>query len=214
MTVNHKDLTTTALHEPKDAHSASVDTTYVSDGAGSGTWQKIEDVGLKGISSGLTSGEFILSDGAGGFSGATIPHGTFYFVDITTPYTLTYPSTFTKIAPTTVAGGNPVDVTESTTGRLTYTGSVTRHFHIACDVSFDQTVGASRDIRFAVYKNGIKIANSEKIRTAVSGAKGMAAVHTDTMLAQNDYIELYAQNDGASGDLNIYTVYAFMMGMP
>ena len=41
MTVNHKDLTTTALHEPKGAHSASASTTYVANGSGSGTWQKI-----------------------------------------------------------------------------------------------------------------------------------------------------------------------------
>jgi len=39
--VQHANLTTTELHEPKDAHSASANTTYVSDGAGSGTWQKI-----------------------------------------------------------------------------------------------------------------------------------------------------------------------------
>ena len=41
MTVNHKDLTTTALHEPKGAHSASASNVYVANGSGSGTWQKI-----------------------------------------------------------------------------------------------------------------------------------------------------------------------------
>jgi|TARA_Y100000296_G_scaffold80058_1_gene104899 hypothetical protein len=39
--VQHKDLTTTELHEPKDADSAAANTVYVFDGAGSGTAQKI-----------------------------------------------------------------------------------------------------------------------------------------------------------------------------
>ncbi len=39
MTVNHKDLTGAALHEPKGIASAAVDTVYVADGAGSGSFQ-------------------------------------------------------------------------------------------------------------------------------------------------------------------------------
>lgn len=38
MSTNHKNLTGTELHEPKGAASASVGTTYIADGAGSGTW--------------------------------------------------------------------------------------------------------------------------------------------------------------------------------
>tara|TARA_R110000772_G_scaffold211797_1_gene322315 strand:- start:252 stop:749 length:498 start_codon:yes stop_codon:yes gene_type:complete len=41
MTVNHKDLTTTALHEPKGVAGASASTVYVANGSGSGTWQKV-----------------------------------------------------------------------------------------------------------------------------------------------------------------------------
>jgi len=41
MTVNHKDLTTTALHEPKGVAGASASNVYVANGSGSGTWQKI-----------------------------------------------------------------------------------------------------------------------------------------------------------------------------
>jgi hypothetical protein len=38
----HSDLTDPELHEPKGVSSASVNTVYVADGAGSGAWQKIE----------------------------------------------------------------------------------------------------------------------------------------------------------------------------
>jgi hypothetical protein len=39
--VQHADLTGADLHEPKGADSASVNTVYVADGSGSGTWNKI-----------------------------------------------------------------------------------------------------------------------------------------------------------------------------
>lgn len=39
---SHADLTGADLHEPKGADSASLDTVYVADGAGSGAWQKVE----------------------------------------------------------------------------------------------------------------------------------------------------------------------------
>ena len=39
--VQHSTMAGSDLHEPKGSGSASVNTTYVSNGAGSGTWQKI-----------------------------------------------------------------------------------------------------------------------------------------------------------------------------
>lgn len=38
----HKDLPDAQLHEPKGVSSASINTVYVSDGAGSGTWKKVD----------------------------------------------------------------------------------------------------------------------------------------------------------------------------
>ncbi len=39
--VQHRDLTGASLHEPKGADSATLGQVYVSDGAGSGTWQNV-----------------------------------------------------------------------------------------------------------------------------------------------------------------------------
>jgi len=39
MTVSHKDLPNAQLHEPKGISAASVDTTYVANGTGSGVWR-------------------------------------------------------------------------------------------------------------------------------------------------------------------------------
>lgn len=41
--VQHSALTGASLHEPKGAASASANTVYVADGAGSGTWEKIDE---------------------------------------------------------------------------------------------------------------------------------------------------------------------------
>ena len=46
----HASLTGANLHEPKGADSASVDTVYVSDGAGSGSWSKIDSSNLDATS--------------------------------------------------------------------------------------------------------------------------------------------------------------------
>lgn len=43
--VAHKNLTGTNLHEPKGADSAAVYSTYVSDGAGSGSWVVLRNIG-------------------------------------------------------------------------------------------------------------------------------------------------------------------------
>ena len=44
----HSSLTGSDLHEPKGISSASADTVYVADGAGSGTWEKITNDSLAG----------------------------------------------------------------------------------------------------------------------------------------------------------------------
>lgn len=43
MTIAHSLLTGADLHEPKGSDSATADSVYVADGAGSGTWEKITD---------------------------------------------------------------------------------------------------------------------------------------------------------------------------
>jgi hypothetical protein len=44
--VEHVDIVDPEIHEPKGVASASVDTVYVADGAGSGTWQKVDEAVL------------------------------------------------------------------------------------------------------------------------------------------------------------------------
>ena len=139
---------------------------------------------------------------------ASAPSGSIYFYNVSTPYTLTYPSVFTKAAPTTTGSGSPTLITEGTNARLTYTGASTTSLDVAYVISFDQASGANRDIQAAIYKNGTVVPGSQAIVTASSGQKHQLVCHADVSVSLNDYIEIYMKNDGASGDVR---VYAFTM---
>lgn len=88
MATAHSALTGAELHEPKGASGASSNQTYVSNGAGSGTWSEPEPKGVIGE----TAGKVYVSDGSN--SGAWTPR--FYTVsgmltDISTAETVYVP---------------------------------------------------------------------------------------------------------------------------
>lgn len=66
MTIQHSQIPDIYLHEPKGAAGAVVNTVYVSDGLGSGSWKKVPNLSLQGVSS-APAGYKAVSDGAGGF---------------------------------------------------------------------------------------------------------------------------------------------------
>ena len=203
--VQHSAITDPNVHEPKGVAAATVNKVYVSNGTGSGTWQKISPPQFAGITSNGQAGDTVTVDGSGNFVLTGTPHGQVHFYNLASPYTLTYPSAFTKLAPTTTAGGIPSNFTESTTARLTYTGTDSVPMSISYSVSLDQTSGASRDLVIAIYKNG-SVSNGHSIVTTTTGEKhSMSGVHTVTM-ATNDYIELYILNNGGSGNIRLYAM--------
>lgn len=75
--VEHSTLTSTELHEPKGADTASANEVYVADGSGSGAWKTVyvqgfEDYNDTGSSQSLTTSfTDITNDGAGAFSNTT-----------------------------------------------------------------------------------------------------------------------------------------------
>ena len=205
--VQHSALTGANLHEPKGIDVATTKKVYVADGAGSGSWVKLGPQSLSNLSTNGSAGQFVSVDGSGNFSLTTGAHGQTDFYNLTTPYTLIYPSVFTKLAPTTVANGNPESMTEGTNARLTYTGPDTIALNIQYNVSLDQASGANRDIVLAVYKNG-SIVNAHSVATTSTSVKHVLSGMTTVVAATNDYFEVYALNNGASGDVR---VYAFLL---
>jgi len=203
--VQHSAITDPNIHEPKGVAAATVNKVYVSNGSGSGTWQKISPPQLAGITTNGQAGDTVTVDGSGNFVFTGTPHGQVHFFNLASPYTLTYPSSYTKLAPTTTAGGIPSNFTEANTARLTYTGTDSVPMSISYSVSLDQTSGSGRDLVIAIYKNG-SVSNGYSVVTTTTGEKhNMSGVHTVT-LATNDYIELYILNNGASGNIRLYAM--------
>ncbi len=175
--ISHKNLPNAQLHECKGASAAAAGQVSVASGAGSSTYKYIN------------------------------PHGAVSFVNIGTPYSVTYPSAFTKVQPTTTAAGNAVLFTEANTARLTYTGTDNVVAKVVANLSIDQSVGADRDIEISIYKNGSIVTNSNIVTTASSGMKQLITSVILVSLATNDYLECYIKNRGASGDVKVYTFY-------
>ena len=203
--IDHDLISDPYIHEPKGASTATVNKVYVANGSGSGVWKKIPVQALSNLTSNGTAGQVVSVDGAGNFQLIGAPHGQVDFYNLSVPYTLTYPSVYTKLAPTTVAGGVPSDFTEDTTARLIYTGVDTVPISVTYSVSIDQASGADRDIIIAIYKNG-SIANGRSMATTSTGKKtSLSGTHVMNM-STNDYIELFVLNNGGSGDVRLYAM--------
>lgn len=133
------------------------------------------------------------------------PYGFVYFENIAFPYTLTYPAAYAKVNPVTVAPNISHQVTEGTNARLTFLGP-DQVMDIQANVSVDQASGADKDLIFSIYKNGVILPGATAIITCVSGSKRFVSVYGVGNFTSGDYVELYAKNDGASGDLRVYTL--------
>lgn len=74
MAIEHANIPESGLHEPKGASTASVDTTYVSDGSGSGSWKKVDANALQGtVQNSDEAGLSLVTDGAGGVKTSILP---------------------------------------------------------------------------------------------------------------------------------------------
>lgn len=153
-----------------------------------------------------TAGKVVVANGAGGQSFLTSnAHGGCYFVNYATPYTLVYPSSYTKLNPVTTAVGIGFDFTEGLNARLTYTGTIPCKARIFANLSLDQSVGANRDIGIIIAVNGNAVAGSEIFTTAPSGLKQLVSSFYDVSLTTNDYVEAFVINLGGSGDIKVYS---------
>lgn len=200
MATQHKNIVEADLHEPKGVSTSTAGKVYVANGSGSGTWALPNPKG----SNTATSGQVFVSDGAGEGVWKKEPFGYIYFENIGSPYTLTYPAAYTKLVPTTTQPGTSYLVTEGTNAKLTYLG-LGDVVDVNCTMSIDQAVGADRDLQFSLYKNGTIIPGATAIITASTGSKRFISLKIDVSLATNDYIEVYAKNNGGSGDIRVYT---------
>jgi hypothetical protein len=99
------------------------------------------------------------------------------------------------------------------TGRLRYTGTTTKMFHIACTISFSPD-NANDEFVVGVAKNGTVISTSKIISKARGiGETSTTALHVMAEMATNDYLELYVGNISGTGNFTIKTLTMFAMGL-
>lgn len=120
-----------------------------------------------------------------------------------------------KVGPTTALSANAYETDNggANTGILRYTGTTTKHFHVACSISFSGAVGGNVFVA-GIAKNGTVIAASKVLRkVGASGDVGSTAMHVMTSMDTNDYLEVYAGNTSGTGNFTIMTINLFAMGM-
>ena len=104
MATKHSLLTDTdGIHEPKNITTANEHEVYVADGSDSGSWQKVGNQSLEGITSDAAAGQLFQADGAGGFVAIDDPskvYGEAYAFENATPTTFAAGNTFYVIGAT------------------------------------------------------------------------------------------------------------------
>lgn len=99
-------------------------------------------------------------------------------------------------------------------GRITYSGTPDTHAHVVINLSLFVTINASKEINVYIYKNGTtQIGSHLALTTQGNGEKESTAIHCDTMMSTNDYLELWVSNETDSNDITIEDCYVFAMGM-
>ncbi len=123
----------------------------------------------------------------------TSEFANYYMTNNATATTIAASNTAYKISGTTTANSINQKFSHSN-NRATYTGQIVRDFEVSAIVSF--TTGNNKVIGLYVAKNGTVITESEMYATASgSGRAESISVQTIVQLQENDYIELFVENE-------------------
>ena len=207
MSIEHKNITDPNIHEPKGVNTAAGNTVYVATGSGSGAWVKLPIQALSGLVGNGVAGQSLLSTGLGAFQYAwQTVYGQTSFSNLTVPTVITYPAGYTKVTVATTASGVPREMSESTSARLTYTGTTNRVGKASAQASISHSAAGVIDLQFALYKNGVAVPRSEFITSVVNAQKRQISISTQLALVTNDYFELFVKNNSVGGDVNIHSL--------
>lgn len=140
------------------------------------------------------------------------PHGQ---VHLTAPVetSITQIGTYVKVSGTFGLDAHNHLTTPDTTGRITYTGTSQRHFHLVSSVSMTCAAN-NQTVSFRIAVNGTTDPSTQLRRRIGTGTDiGSTALHGDEVLTTNDYVELYVANLTSTANITIQDCYFFMVGM-
>lgn len=110
-----------------------------------------------------------------------------------------------KVAGTTSSVGL-FRVTSPANNRLVYIGTKTRRFSVTASVSVTSQ-SANKYFSFFIFKNGVKLPESEQAMRLSSGVdKGSLTVTCTVQLSTNDYIEVWAANTSDNSGMTVETL--------
>lgn len=153
-------------------------------GSFSGKWE-VESPGIDTEKDDVASGNlYLTSIVTTSFSGANVP---------------------TKVLGATTAVGL-FRVTSPANNRLVYTGTKTRRFSVTGSVSVTSQA-ANKYFSFYIYKNGVKLPESEQAMRLSTGVdKGSLTITCTVQLSTNDYIEIWAANTSDGTSMTVETL--------
>jgi len=113
-----------------------------------------------------------------------------------TATTIVSTATPVKVSGTFTLGDISTGWTGSTNGRITHTGTTTRHV-INAIVTLDVSSGSNHKISAYIAKNGT-IASVKMTDTISAGAPRAIATFANLSLAPNDYVEIFVRNESTT----------------
>ena len=89
-------------------------------------------------------------------------------------------------------------------GRSTYTGSKQVYVSMHASVSYEKQGAGTDTYNFFFYKNGALLPGSlTQVVGGTTSPNGAISMVYGTLMNQNDYIEIYVENDGGTNDILI-----------
>ena len=113
-----------------------------------------------------------------------------------TATTIAATATPVKAAGTFVVGDVSTGFTATTTGRLTHTGTTSRHI-VNAMATLDVSSGSNHLISLFIAKNGT-IISTKMTETISAGAPRSVATFMNLVLNQNDYLEVFVRNESTT----------------
>jgi hypothetical protein len=135
----------------------------------------------------------------------------------TSATTISNTTDYFTVAGTTALASMVHDFDQPSSGRLRYTGTVEKHMHIACSISY-KAAAANQSILFQLVHYDASAATaipltSSRIGDLIGTSTETTAIHADAMLDTNDYLYLTVRNSTGSNNVTVEYFYIFAMGM-
>jgi len=157
-------------------------------GAASPTFVSIEGGG--GIAVETTGTRVVIS------STETLSFATITMAGNATATTIASTATAVKAAGTFVVGDVSLNFTGATSGRITYTGTTSRHV-INALVTLDAEIGNNHLLSIFIAVNGV-IVSTKMTDTVSSGSPRALATFINVVLNTDDYVEIFVRNESTT----------------